>query len=74
MDKTNPIFKGIANTGKSTMGWFYGLKLHLLINNKGQLIAVKITPGNTDDRRVLPLAPVRQNLAKLGFFWLKFAS
>ena len=28
--KNNKVFKDIANVGKSTMGWFYGFKLHLL--------------------------------------------
>lgn len=32
----NKVFKGIANTGKSTMGWFYGFKLHIIINDKGE--------------------------------------
>jgi len=32
--KRNKVFKGIANTGKSTMGWFYGFKLHIIINDK----------------------------------------
>ena len=35
------------------MGWFYGLKLHLVINHKGQIMALKITPGNTADSTVL---------------------
>ena len=35
------------------MGWFFGFKLHLVINHKGQLMAVKITPGNVDDRKAL---------------------
>ena len=50
---TNKVFEQLATRGKSTMGWFYGLKLHLLINNKGQVMAVKITPGNTDERRLV---------------------
>lgn len=45
------VFKGLGQTGRTTMGWFYGLKLHLILNHKGQLMAVKITPGNTDDRK-----------------------
>ncbi len=32
------------------MGWFFGFKLHILINDKGELMAVKITRGNRDDR------------------------
>ena len=35
------------------MGWFFGLKLHIVINHKGSIIAVKITPGNVDERTVL---------------------
>ena len=36
------------------MGWFYGFKLHLLINEQGEILDVELTPGNTDDRRPLP--------------------
>jgi transposase len=46
-------FDGLATRGKSTMGWFYGLKLHLILNHQGDIMAVKITPGNTDDRKAL---------------------
>jgi IS5 family transposase len=35
------------------MGWFYGLKLHLVINHKGSIVTVKITPGNVDERALL---------------------
>ena len=30
--KARRVFKGIAEVGKSAMGWFYGFKLHLVIN------------------------------------------
>ena len=36
--------------GRTTTGWFYGFKLHLVIDHRGEIMAVKITPGNTDDR------------------------
>ena len=36
------------------MGWFYGFKLHLVINEQGEILDVELTPGNTDDRRPLP--------------------
>lgn len=49
----NRVFKGLAMRGKTTMGWFYGLKLHMVINHKGSIVAVKITPGNVDERTVL---------------------
>jgi hypothetical protein len=47
------VFDGLAARGKTSMGWFFGLKLHFVINHKGQIMALKITPGNTDDRAVL---------------------
>ena len=46
----NKVFKGIATTGKSTMGWFYGFKLHIVINDKGEIINFLITQANVDDR------------------------
>lgn len=50
----NKVFRGIAALGKTTKGWFLGLKLHLIVDEKGELIKVKLTPGNVDDRSVLP--------------------
>jgi Transposase DDE domain len=47
------VFKGLAARGKTSMGWFYGLKLHFVINHKGQIMALKITPGNTADSTML---------------------
>jgi hypothetical protein len=46
-------FDGLAARGKTTMGWFYGFKLHFVINHKGQIMALKITPGNIADSTVL---------------------
>ncbi|WP_256212172.1 transposase [Nitrosomonas communis] len=43
-----------AARGKTSVGWFYGFKLHLVINNQGELLGVKITAGNVDDRDSLP--------------------
>jgi hypothetical protein len=50
----NRVFDGVAKGGKGTMGWFYGFKLHLLINHIGEIISLKITPGNTNDRTPIP--------------------
>ena len=47
------VFNGLAARGKTSMGWFYGLKLHFVINHEGQVVALKITPGNTADSTVL---------------------
>ena len=35
------------------MGYFYGFKLHLVINDRGELLNFALTPGNTDDREPL---------------------
>ncbi len=43
------VFAGIAQRGKSSTGWFYGLKLHLLINEYGEVINFLVTPGNVAD-------------------------
>jgi hypothetical protein len=45
-------FNGIAQRGKTSMGWFYGFKLHLIVNHTGDLVSVMLTPGNTDDRNL----------------------
>ncbi len=49
----NKVFRGIATTGKSTMGWFYGFKLHIMVNDKGELLNFVITQANVDDRAPL---------------------
>jgi hypothetical protein len=45
------VFDGLAAIGKTTMGWFYGFKLHLIVNDRGDLLAFCLTPGNVDDRQ-----------------------
>ncbi|MDB5741914.1 MAG: transposase, family, partial [Polaromonas sp.] len=47
------VFKSIAQRGKSSTGWFYGFKLHVVINHQGELLGIKVTPGNVDDRKGL---------------------
>jgi len=44
------VFDGLAKKGKSSTGWFFGFKLHLAINDKGEIIAFCLTAGNVDDR------------------------
>ena len=48
------VFLSEAGCSKTSMGWFYGFKLHLVINEQGEILDVELTPGNTDDRRPLP--------------------
>lgn len=44
------VFKGLAQRGQCSMGWFYGFKLHLICNEMGELLSFMLTPGNVDDR------------------------
>ena len=48
------VFAEVAKRGKNSMGWFYGFKLHLIVNDKGELLAVQLTPGNIDNRKPVP--------------------
>jgi hypothetical protein len=45
------VFTPLAARGKTSVDWFYGFKLHLVVNEYGQLLNVTLTPGNTDDRK-----------------------
>ena len=51
----NKVFKGIAKRGKNTMGWFFGFKVHIVVNDMGELLAVNISTGNIDDRVPVPI-------------------
>jgi len=48
------VFRVDARRGKTSVGWFYGFKSHLVVNDRGELLAFCLTPGNTDDRRPVP--------------------
>jgi len=50
----NKVFKDVAKIGKSTMGWFFGFKLHLIINEYGEILSCNVTRGNVDDRVPVP--------------------
>ena len=51
---SHKVFKNIAKRGKTSTGWFYGLKLHIVVNDKGELLAMMVTAGNIDDRKPVP--------------------
>jgi hypothetical protein len=55
---SNKVFKNFAKKGKSTVGWFFGFKLHFIVNEKGEILSFSLTPGNVSD-----IEPVR-DLAK----------
>jgi len=48
------VFSGLAGRGKSSTGWFYGFKLHLIVNDQGEILTFNLTPGNVDDRKPVP--------------------
>ena len=52
--KSHRVFEGLVGWGKNSVGWHYGFKLHLIINERGELLAFKLTPGNVDDRKPVP--------------------
>jgi len=55
-------FRGIAQRGKTSMGWFYGFKLHLIVNHRGDLVSVMLTPGNVDDRNLAMMQSLTQDV------------
>jgi hypothetical protein len=48
------VFEGLAARGKNSMGYFWGFKLHLLVNDQGELLSFLLSPGNVDDRKPVP--------------------
>ena len=52
-EKQHKVFKGIAQKGQCSLGWFYGFKLHIIIKDRGEILDFIITPGNVDDRKPL---------------------
>ncbi len=48
------VFQGCARRGKTSVDWFYGFKLHLVVNDCGELLSLRLTPGNVDDRHPVP--------------------
>ena len=55
-------FKDLAERGKCSMGWFFGFKFHLIINDKGEILNFMFTPGNVDDREVLKQTKFLKNI------------
>ncbi len=61
----NKVFAGIAKLSKSTYGWFFGFKLHMVINENGEIHALTLTKGNVDDR--IPVPNLTEKLTGLLF-------
>lgn len=60
--KRNKVFQNMAEVGKSTMGWFFGFKLHLVCNDKGELLNFCLTKANVDDRNENVMNVLTKNL------------
>src|SRR3954454_20233614 len=58
------VFADLAQRGKTSMGWFFGFKLHLVFNNRHEIVALKLTPGNVHDTTPVP-ALTRELTGKL---------
>lgn len=60
------VFKGLAARGKTSMGWFFGFKLHLVVNECGDIVSLLLTPGNVaDNDKDLGLQLMRRLLGKV---------
>jgi len=57
---SNRVFKNMATKGKSTTGWFFGFKLHLIVNDRGEILSFQITPGNISD--IKPVKSLSKNI------------
>lgn len=51
------VFNGLAQRGKTSLDWFFGFKLHLVVNEHGQILNVQLTSGNFDDLCPIPKLP-----------------
>jgi transposase len=58
--RQHQVFKDFAERGKTSVDWFFGFKLHLVVNDRGELLNIILTPGNVDDR-----TPVTKLLQRL---------
>ena len=53
-DRQHKVFENLAARGKTSVDWFFGFKLHLVVNHRGELLNLLVTPGNTDDCTPVP--------------------
>ncbi|MFA5831579.1 MAG: IS982 family transposase [Candidatus Paceibacterota bacterium] len=52
---SHKVAKNIATKSKSTMGWFYGFRLHIISNELLQILSFKITTATVDERVALEM-------------------
>lgn len=61
-EHSHKTFKGLATKGKSTTGWFFGFKLHIIINDKGEILDFVFSQANVDDRVPLKTKRFHKNV------------
>ena len=61
-EKQHKVFAGSASKGKSTMGWFFGFKLHIIINDQGELLSFYLSKANVDDRNIKVLSALTKEI------------
>ena len=61
-ERSNKVSHGVGTKGKSTIGWFFGLKLHLIINDKGEILEFMLTQAHIDDREPLKQAGFHEKI------------
>jgi hypothetical protein len=66
-EHAHKVFKGIARKGKSSMGWFYGFKVHVAINHIGEIINCTLTKGNVADNNEKVIEKITQSVTGKGF-------
>lgn len=59
---SNKVFKDLAQRGKTSTGWFYGFKLHLICNDCGEIVSFYISAGNIDDRDMTVIGSLTKNV------------
>ncbi len=52
--KQHRVFEDVAERGRTSVDWFFGFKLHIIVNDCGEILSCCVTPGNTDDRQPVP--------------------
>jgi len=56
------VFKAVAERGFRSIGWFYGFKLHLIINDSGEILSFYLTKGNVDDRNLKVMQSLTEDI------------
>lgn len=59
---SHKVFAGFAQRGKTSMGWFFGFKLHLVVNDRGEILSLCLTPGNVSDKDESVMGKLTKNI------------